>query len=102
MLVVVVEELVESGFCVGFAGEDAVVQLVDRVFEIVFGVVEVIIDSLAGSVGQGRGVNDEAPKFVVVDRMLEGLKLVFCGIIVVGERAEVSPVIVLARAVDEE
>jgi len=52
MLVVIVEELVESGFCVGFTGEDAVVQLVDRVFEIGFGIVEIIIDSLAGSIGQ--------------------------------------------------
>jgi len=46
-------------------------------------------------------MNHKTPKFVVVDRMQEGLRLVFCSVIVIGEYAKVSPVITLARAVDE-
>jgi acetolactate synthase small subunit len=50
VLVVVVEKLIESRLSIGFTGEDAVVQLGDRVFEVVFAVVKVIIDPLAGPV----------------------------------------------------
>src|SRR5699024_4578081 len=97
-IVVIVEPCFPCFAGIGFTGERAVGQLTDRVLKVLFGAVEVVVDTSVGaSIKRGR-VDDNTPQIVLRDALLEGLNLVGCGVFVVfivDELAKIGPLVFL-------